>query len=534
MIAVKWSDYSESGCVNCGCEFCYADHISGPTTPVICGECNTKFIVINDDLQMSSIGFSKDGYDGLVVKAGSNGEVSFDGLGIEQLLSNAENGTSINEIVEKFKKGIAIENNGYVYPIPGKHPRKGTPKHKFVRPDIRPENGIGDFCNPRGVGYDLACFVKSKEAGQRITDMINKINEEYDNKGFSCWLDYREHEPLWIQVKINYPNEMKATLLAGLIADNGNVITEDIVRKAMDMQLDFATYWRYKASGKVYSAVETSFLHDIIGKTEELSQEQRNQAYKHSFQRNNYLDQFEVWGAYKQIGLELEKGNTENAVAIARHLVDLNGDHFNYELMLQRGKERDYITSLRGYLHEELVNAVNIHYRRTKQFEKKTDGKQICDYNAISEYANISDDAKQQFLSDWQSIVPMLFKVVDLETLKMATDLHILARNDKDEITKLNQALNKYPNLYAMFSLFGLYAQVSRNIEEGQIENAILAVQHVASQQNSPLFEQLQRETKNNDTQALMTQTVYTQISSVASKYYGKQNQTGSPRRLFK
>lgn len=136
---------------------------------------------------------------------------------------------------------------------------------------------------------------------------------------------------------------------------------------------------------------------------------------------NNYLDQFEVWGAYKQIGLDLEKGNTENAVS--RHLVELNGDHFNYQLMLQRGKERDYITSLRGYLHEELVNAINIHYRRTKQFEKKTDGKQTCDYNTVHEYANISDDVKQQFLSDWQNIVPMLFKVIDLETLKMATDL---------------------------------------------------------------------------------------------------------------
>lgn len=85
-----------------------------------------------------------------------------------------------------------------------------------------------------------------------------------------------------------------------------------------------------------------------------------------------------------------------------------------------------------------------------------------------------------------------------------------------------------------MLSLFGLYAQVSRNIEEGQIENAILAVQHVASQSNSPLFEQLQRETKNDDIRALMTQTVYVQISSMASKYYGKQNQTGSPKRLFK
>lgn len=514
MIAVKWSAYEKSGCVNCGCEYCYSDGMSGPTTPVICGECNTKFLIVNDDLKMSSVGFNEEG--------------------VMQTLLNTSR-ISSDMMKKNFNSDInCVELDGFYYPIPQEHPRKGTPKHKFVRPDIRPENGIGDFCSPRGVGYDLACFVKSKEAGQRITDMINKVNKEYDNKGFSCWLDYREYEPLWIQVKINYPDEIKATVLAGLIADNGNVITEDIVRKAMDMQLDFATYWKYKASGRVYNAVEMYFIHDIIGTSEEFTREQRDKIYNETFQRNNYLDQFEAWGAYKQIGLELEKGNTENAVAVARHLIEMNDDHFNYELMLQRGKERDYITSLRNYFHEELVNAINIHYEKTKQFEKKTDGKQTCDYNIICEYANVSDNLKQQFLSDWQSIVPMLFEVIDLENLKMATDLDILLKNDKDEITKLNQTLNKYPNLYAMFSLFGLYAQVSRNIEEGQIENAILAVQHVASQSNSQLFELLQKETSNADIHALMTQTVYNQISSMASKYYGKQNQTGSPKKLFK
>ncbi len=532
MRAVRRSDYKEFGCVNCGCDFCYTEGMQGPSTPVICGECNTKFIVMNDNLKMSAIGVSKDEYDGLILKVDYNdNSLLFDDISIEQLVRKMQNGDPLIEMFDKInKKGVGIEIDGYIYPLPSSHPRKGTPKHKFVRPDIRPENGIGDFCNPRGIGGDLACFVKSKEAGQRITDMINKINKEYDNKGFSCWLDYRESEPLWIQVKIDYPDEIRAIILSSLIHENDNVITEDIVRKAMDMKMDFANYWKYKAKSKVFNAVDTEFLHDIIGRPEELSQEERDAAYKKAFQHNNYLDQFEVWGAYKQINLELEKGNTEKAATIARHLIELNGDHFNYELMLQRGKQKSYITNLRRYFHEELVNAINIYYEDTKQSDKKTDGEQVCDYDYIRDYANISNDAKQQFVSDWQSIAPKLFEVIDVELLRKATEPTY--KKDKDEIAKLDQKLSEYPNLYAMFSLFGLYTQISRNIEEDQIETAVLALQHVASQLNSPLFEQFKIETKNNDIHSLMTQTVYAQLFNMASKYYGKRNEIGSLKKI--
>ncbi len=222
MIAINYSDYDKYGCVNCGCDFCYVDHISGPTTPVICAECNTKFLVINDDLDISTIGFEKKTFDGVIITKKSNGELYLGKMDIS-----------------KMKNGIAIEkfsNPNYVYPLTVEHPRKGIYKHKFVRPDVRPEDGIGDFCEPRGVGYDLACFVKSKEAGERITNMINGINEEYDNREFSCKLDYREDEPLWIQIKINYPNIVKAELLMKLINDNGNIITEEIVRDAINMK----------------------------------------------------------------------------------------------------------------------------------------------------------------------------------------------------------------------------------------------------------------------------------------------------------
>lgn len=532
MIAVKWESYKESGCINCGCEYCYSDGMQGPTTPVICGECKTKFLVMNNDLEVSSIGFPKENYDGIITEIDGE-KVLYNGYDLFGLVKeqNTEKLNELKEILkEKAKNGRAIVDGDYVYPLPQEHPRKGIAKHKYVRPDVRPENGIGDFCNPRGVGYDLACFVKSKEAGQRITDMINKVNEEYENKGFSCWLDYRENEPNWIQVKINYPDELRALFLSGLIAENDNIITEDIVKNAITMKIDFASYWKYKASGRVYNAVEMDFMHGIIGKPEEFTKEQRDEIYHETWQKNNYLDQFEVWGAYKQIDLELEKGNVENAVALARHLVDLNGDHFNYELMVQRGKEREYITNLRGYLHEELVKTLNIHYRNTGNFKKQTDGKQTCDYTTLNESFKLSEDMKQQFVSDWQKLIPMIFDVVDLETLKTATIWKY--KKDADSIAQEKQALNRYSNLYAMFSLFGLYAQVSRNIEEGQIENAVLAVEHVSSQMQSPLFSQLQAMTSNNDTHFLRTQTVYAEISNTASKYYGEQVVPGTPKKL--
>ena len=222
MLAVSSSDYEKYGCVNCGCDFCYADGISGSTTPVICGECKTEFLVMNDNLSISTIGIQKERFNGLLFLEMSDGAIEIEKIGAnEKKLSFAF---------------VRFDNPNFVYPLPVKHPREGIKKHKFVRPDVRPDDGIGDFCSPRGVGYDLACFVKSKEAGERITEMINRINTEYDNKEFSCRLDYRENEPLWIQVKIDYPNREKAVLLEKLINDNGGIITEEIVRDAIHMK----------------------------------------------------------------------------------------------------------------------------------------------------------------------------------------------------------------------------------------------------------------------------------------------------------
>ena len=161
---------------------------------------------------MSSIGFDEHGGMTTLLKPSS--------ISKERIISNYNSEYN------------AVDLDGSYFLIPVSHPRKGIPKHKFVRPDVRPEDGIGDYCTPRGIGYDLACFVKSKEAGQRITDMINRVNEEFEQKGFSCRLDYRDFEPLWIQVKIKYPDKVRAFILESMIEENDNVITEDIVREA--------------------------------------------------------------------------------------------------------------------------------------------------------------------------------------------------------------------------------------------------------------------------------------------------------------
>jgi len=194
--AVSWKSYEQFGCINCGCDFCYTDGgiSGGGTSPVKCGECDTRFIVLADGLTTSNIGFGTD------------------------------------------KKGV------FEYPVLQNHPRKGIPKHNFVRPDIRPENSEGEFCSPRGVGYDLACFVKSKEAGQRIVDMFDKRKRKPSKSPcFVCgnnpaWLDYRPNEPLWIQVKIQYcPSHKKNINALCEMMSEDNIITKDKIKMAIDV-----------------------------------------------------------------------------------------------------------------------------------------------------------------------------------------------------------------------------------------------------------------------------------------------------------
>ena len=226
MKAVKSSDYEKYGCVNCGCEYCYLDGLDGREAIVCCAECQTSFMIMNDRQKVSTVGLGR--FDGFLIS-----EKEIQKRSVTDYLSTID--FSNEEIREKLKNGLALERDSFAYPIVVPHPREGIPKHPLVIPDIRPEEG--DYCYPRGVGYDLACFVKSKEAGERITEMINRVEKDYRRPPFHCRLDYREDEPLWIQVKIAYQNQLRARYLEDLINENDNVITETIVRQASNQKM---------------------------------------------------------------------------------------------------------------------------------------------------------------------------------------------------------------------------------------------------------------------------------------------------------
>lgn len=232
MKAIKESDFEEYGCVTCGCEFCYLSMQSSSEAIVECAECHTRFMIFREGKKIADTGIGKTDYKGFILP--SEKESAIDTF--------SQINFSDEKVLEQLKNGIAIEKDGFLYFVLGPHPRKGIAKHELVIPDIRPENLEGDYCYPRGVGYDVACFVKSKQAGERITEMINKLNQEYEEKGFSCWLDYREDEPLWIQVKIDYPDELRAQYLIDLIKLNDYIITEDIVREAINENIDNLDY----------------------------------------------------------------------------------------------------------------------------------------------------------------------------------------------------------------------------------------------------------------------------------------------------
>jgi len=171
IIAVSASNFKQYGCVHCGCEYCYGTVISGGGShPVKCGECDGFFVVLSDGVKESCIGFG----------------------------------------------------SPPIYPNLQEHPRKGIPSHPYVRPDNPPENG-GEWFSSRGVGYDLAGFVKCKAAGERVVEMFKKVL----GKEPKTFLDYRKHEPNWIQVKVQ-KEDVDLDKLHNLLEDG--IITEEKIK----------------------------------------------------------------------------------------------------------------------------------------------------------------------------------------------------------------------------------------------------------------------------------------------------------------
>ena len=93
-------------------------------------------------------------------------------------------------------------------------------------PDERPE--YGEYWTSRGPGGDTCSgFVKSKAAGERIMRYVKAILETDTPK---TWLDYREREPNWIQLKFK-EDEFDLELLDKLTTKNNHIITYEIMQQ---------------------------------------------------------------------------------------------------------------------------------------------------------------------------------------------------------------------------------------------------------------------------------------------------------------
>jgi hypothetical protein len=182
-IAVAFKEFEESGCPYCGYRSGSSPISGGGTSIFICGECNGTCAILAEGVTRSTIGF----------------------------------GVHFPELVA--------------------HPRRGIPKHGS--PDTPPEQG-GEHFNSRGLGLDItsgcfvcggiedmysniAAYVQNKQAGERVVAMFQH----------GAWLDYRNFEPDYVQVKIGACDHHRANLelLDKLTHENGGVITTEIVQQ---------------------------------------------------------------------------------------------------------------------------------------------------------------------------------------------------------------------------------------------------------------------------------------------------------------
>lgn len=182
MLGINYDEFKKYGCINCGCDSVTGGsfRIAGQTTAT-CQQCGTTFFLIPN------------GY----------------------------------EVTCKVNNSIGENPDRMEFPIIIPHPRKCLNKWHYERPDIRPK--IGEYWKSRGIGYDLAGFVKSRQAGERILEMVKKVlNKEKPDS----WLDYREYEPNWIQFKFQ-ESEFSLKALDIITMKNEGIITEEILTMCM-------------------------------------------------------------------------------------------------------------------------------------------------------------------------------------------------------------------------------------------------------------------------------------------------------------
>lgn len=95
----------------------------------------------------------------------------------------------------------------------------------FEGEDKQPESG-GEFWKSRGPSnWDVSGFVVSKEAGERLLQMVKNVLGKEECK---TWLDWRKFEPNWIQFKFS-AKEFDVNKLHELTKESG-IITEEILK----------------------------------------------------------------------------------------------------------------------------------------------------------------------------------------------------------------------------------------------------------------------------------------------------------------
>ena len=388
MIAISSREKEMYGCPYCGCEIALTKGSYGcGTLPVVCIECEKDFVILADGLTKSNIGFG-------------TGKVDANGKTI------------------------------YEYPELCAHPRKGIPSHKYVEKDVKPE--YGDYCSPRGVGYDLACFVKTKIAGERITTMM----EEYKDRGISCRLDYRPNEPKWIQVKFSAREEAREYFLDGKLRENNSIITKELVEEVVTMPIN------YTNKNKYCRGFSFASWYDLKYALEDYDNVKENKPFSmNDIIRRDPMDFYQRLGLYFTIDIFKNKDEYSNCKLLSSYLSGTN-DEYSYS------SSKD--------INNQLKNLIDL-YNEEFNTQIKYEGK--CRFNI---YRNFDYTDYRSIFSDVEFIKSVLRKLDYSEIEKLLSVYHA---DNEEELNKIIEDVD-VNKVYPLFTLFGLLSKLTKRDEK--------------------------------------------------------------------